>query len=158
MKLTDIVAEQAIVANLKSTERDDVLAELVDALVASGSVDASIRDDIIARLYEREKKGTTGFGKGVAVPHAKHDGLAKMVAAVGLSQRGVDFAALDREPVYSIFLLISPAERPDEHLQAMEVIFTYLSKDSFRRFLRQADSVDAVTTLLEEADSQQFAG
>jgi mannitol/fructose-specific phosphotransferase system IIA component (Ntr-type) len=80
-----------------------------------------------------------------------------MAASIGLSDRGVDFNALDKQPVYSIFLLLSPEDRPEEHLHAMEVIFKNLSKDTFRRFLRQAASVDDVRTLLEEADNQLLA-
>jgi mannitol/fructose-specific phosphotransferase system IIA component (Ntr-type) len=81
-----------------------------------------------------------------------------MAAAVGLSPTGVDFNALDKQPVYSIFLLLSPEDRPEDHLQAMEVIFKNLSKETFRRFLRQAGSVAEVQDLLSEADGQQLAG
>lgn len=156
-KLTDIVAPGAIVASLKSSERDAIITELVDSLIASGAVAAEIRDELIARVLERERRGSTGFGKGVAVPHVKHKSIKRMHAAVGLSQRGVDFRALDNQPVYSVFLLVSPEDSPEEHLHAMEVIFKNLSKDTFRRFLRQATTVDDVKTLLEEADGQHLA-
>lgn len=158
MKLTEIVVEKAIVPELEASDRDASIVELVDALVASGTVSAEHRDDIVSSVLQRENKGTTGFGKGVAVPHAKHQAVDRMIAAIGLSSRGVDFLAMDKQPVYSIFLLLSPADNPEEHLQAMEAIFKYLSKDTFRRFLRQAGSVEDVRTLLEEADSQQLAG
>jgi mannitol/fructose-specific phosphotransferase system IIA component (Ntr-type) len=158
MKLTEIVVESAIIPSLEAVERDAVLAEMVDGLVRSGSVEATIRDQIVAKLVERETKGSTGFGRGVAVPHAKHASVKRLTAAVGLSGRGIDFSALDKQPVYSVFLLISPQDQPEEHLQAMEVIFKNLSKDTFRRFLRQAQSVEDIRTLLDEADSQQLAG
>jgi mannitol/fructose-specific phosphotransferase system IIA component (Ntr-type) len=157
VKLTEIVVEGAIVPSLKSTDRDGVVGELVDALVASGAATAKIRDELVTRVLEREKRGSTGFGRGVAVPHVKHKGVSKMAAAIGLSQRGVDFNALDKQPVYSVVLLLSPEDRPEEHLQAMEVIFKNLSKDTFRRFLRQAASTSDVRTLLEEADGQHLA-
>jgi len=158
VKLTEIVAQGAIVATLGSADRDAVITELVDALVSGGSAPKAIRDELVARVLEREKRGSTGFGKGVAVPHVKHKGVSRMAAAVGLSQRGVDFNALDKQPVYSVVLLLSPEDRPEEHLQAMEVIFKNLSKDTFRRFLRQAGSVEEVRSLLEEADGQHLAG
>jgi mannitol/fructose-specific phosphotransferase system IIA component (Ntr-type) len=157
MKLTEIVVEPAIIPALAAVERDAALAELVDALAGAGCFDAGIRDQVLAKLIERETKGSTGFGRGVAVPHAKHPAVKRLTAAIGLSGRGIDFSALDRQPVYSVFLLISPQDQPEEHLQAMEVIFKNLSKDTFRRFLRQAQSVDDVKTLLDEADSQQLA-
>lgn len=158
MKLTEIVASGAIVPRLGSAERDEVIAELVDALIASGAAEARLRDELIGRILERERRGSTGFGRGIAVPHVKHKNVKRMAAAVGLSPTGVDFNALDKQPVFSIFLLLSPEDRPEDHLQAMEVIFKNLSKETFRRFLRQAGSVPEVQDLLEEADGQQLAG
>lgn len=154
-KLTDIVAENAVVAPLKGQTRDEVITELVDALVASGAAPARLRDELIVKVLEREKRGSTGFGKGVAVPHVKHADVSTMAAAVGLSPRGVDFSSLDRQPVYSVVLLLSPENNPDAHLRAMEVIFHHLAKDTFRRFLRQAASPADVRSLFEEADGLQ---
>jgi len=158
MKLMDIVVPGAVVAKLGSSERDEVVAELVDALVASGAADAALRDTLIEQVLEREKKGSTGFGRGVAVPHVKHKAVTRMTVAIGLSQHGVDFNALDKQPVYSVFLLLSPEGQPEQHLEAMEVIFSNLSKDTFRRFLRQSETAQDVVTLLEEADAQRLGG
>lgn len=156
MKLSQIVADGAIVPRLASRERDEVITELVDALIRSGSAPESLRQELMNRVLDREKRGSTGFGKGVAVPHVKHKSVSKMAAAIGLSEAGVDFNALDKQPVYSIFLLLSPEDKPEDHLQAMEVIFKNLSLETFRRFLRQATTVEDVRTLLDEADGQQF--
>lgn len=157
MKLLPLIPEGAIRAPLTSVERDAVIGELVDLLVACGAAAARVRDDLVRCVLEREKRGSTGFGRGVAVPHVKHPSVKKMAAAVGLSPRGVDFNALDKQPVYSVFLLLSPEDRPEEHLHAMEAIFKSLSKDTFRRFLRQAHTVEEVRTLLDEADNQLLA-
>lgn len=156
LRLSEIVANEAIVPNLAGTDRDQVIAELVDALVTSGAAEASMRDELVKRVLDRERRGSTGFGQGVAVPHVKHPGVKKIAAAIGISPRGVDFNSLDRQPVYSVWLLLSPEDRPDEHLQAMEVIFRQLSKETFRYFLRQCDSVRDVVELLEEADGQSL--
>jgi len=156
MKLCDFVLEKAIIPDLQSVERDDVIAELIDALIAAGAAPESLRDDLIGKVLTREKRGSTGFGKGVAVPHVKHPDVDKMAAAVGVSQKGVDFNALDKQPVYSVILLLSPEDKPEEHLQAMNNVFTNLQKDTFRRFLRQATTVDNVTELLHEADTHQI--
>lgn len=158
MKLTEIVSDGAIVPQLKAAARDEVVAELVDALVACGAAAAKNRNELLLKVLEREKKGSTGFGRGVAVPHVKHKSVTKMTAAVGLASRGVDFNALDKQPVYSVFLLLSPEDKPEEHLQAMEAIFKNLSKDTFRRFLRQASTAEEIRSLLEEADGQNLAG
>ena len=158
MRLSDIVVSGAIVTDLDATSRDDAIGELVDALVGAGVIAEGDRSTLIERVLERENKGSTGFGKGVAVPHVKHSAMTKMAAAVGLSRSGIEFHALDEQPVYTVFLLLSPAERPEEHLQAMEVIFKNLSKETFRHFLRQAEGVQDVTTLLDEADNHLLDG
>jgi len=157
MKLQDFVVNDALIPSLESTERDEVIAELVDSLIAAGAATKSLRNDLIKEIVSREVKGSTGFGKGVAVPHVKHEKIKKMAATIGVSQKGVDFNALDKEPVYSIVLLLSPKDKPDEHLQAMENIFSNLQKDTFRRFLRQATSTKDISELLEEADAQQLS-
>ncbi len=158
LKLTEIVSPGAVIPQLAGAGRDEVVAELLDAIIAAGDAPGRIRDELLRRILERERKGSTGFGRGVAVPHVKHTGVTKLSAAVGLAQRGVDFNALDKQPVYSVFLLVSPEDRPEEHLQAMEVIFKNLSKDTFRRFLRQASTAEEIRMLLSEADGQQLPG
>jgi mannitol/fructose-specific phosphotransferase system IIA component (Ntr-type) len=158
MKLIDFVVSEAIIADLAATQRDDVIRELVDALVAAGAAPQGLRDELIAEIIDREKLGSTGFGKGVAVPHVKHTKIKKMAAAIGVSQKGMDFNALDKQPVYSVVLLLSPKDKPDEHLQAMENIFSNLQKDTFRRFLRQSNSRQDIEELIHEADTQQLAG
>ena len=135
MKLSEIVVPNAIITDLAGAERDDAIAEIVKAII------------------KREKRGSTGFGHGVAVPHVKHAAISKMAVAIGISRGGIEFNALDKQPVYSIFLLLSPEDKPEDHLDAMEAIFGNLSQETFRRFLRQASSVDDVMTLLEEADA-----
>jgi len=157
MKLQDFIDEKNIIPDLSATERDDAIGELIDRLVASGDTTESLRDELVKQILDREKHGSTGFGKGVAVPHVKHEKIETMTAAIGVSQKGVDFNALDKQPVYSIVLLLSPKDKPDEHLQAMENIFSNLQKDQFRRFLRQATTVEHVTDLLQEADTQQLS-
>jgi PTS system nitrogen regulatory IIA component len=158
MKLTDFIDRKALVPQIASSKRDEAIMELVDSLIASGSLDKSLREEVIVQIVEREKRGSTGFGKGVAVPHVKHQKIKKMVATIGISARGVDFNALDKAPVYSVVLLMSPADKPDEHLQAMENIFRNLQKDTFRRFLRQATTGQDIMELLEEADAHQLQG
>lgn len=153
MKIRDIVVEDAILTKLEGSKRNEVLAELVDALVAAKAVPADRRDEFLDGAIRRENRGSTGFGNGVAVPHVKADGLDGIHVAIGISESGIDFKALDRDPVHSVFLLVSQEEKPEEHIDAMEAIFAHLSKDQFRRFLRQAESAQDVLTLLDEADA-----
>ena len=158
MKLLDFVCTDALISDLQATDRDAAINEILDKLIEAGAVEAGLKDELVSLIIERENHGSTGFGKGVAVPHVKHENITKMYAAVGISQKGVDFNALDKQPVYSIFMLLSPKDNPDEHLQAMENIFSNLQKDQFRRFLRQSTSAAEITDLLNEADTQQLPG
>lgn len=153
MRFSDLVADAAIFTSLKSADRDAAIAELVDGLCAAGIAPAAHRDELVAKVLDRERKGSTGFGQGIAVPHVKHKSVSRVAAAIGLSPSGIDFTSLDRLPVFSIVLLLSPEDQPDPHLEAMKVVFDHLSKPTFRRFLRQATTVAEVRTLLDEADS-----
>ncbi|MFM7052741.1 MAG: PTS sugar transporter subunit IIA [Planctomycetota bacterium] len=157
MKLRDLVVEKAIVPNLVATKRDEAIKELLGALVAAGRVSEDMRDTFAKAIIARENKGSTGLNHGVAIPHTKSPTIKAPMAAIGVSRTGVDFNSLDKQPVYSIVLLLSPEEKPELHLQAIQAVFSHLSGDQFRRFLRQASTVQAVTTLLDEADSGQVA-
>lgn len=156
LKLSEVVASGAILPALKGKDRDEVIRELVDALVACGAAPASLAAELLDKMIARERVHSTGFGCGVAVPHVKHAGVTTMVAAVGLSQRGVDFSSLDKQPVYTVFLLLSPDDKPEEHLKAMELIFKNLSKETFRRLMRQTQDAAQVRELLAESDAHQL--
>jgi len=154
MKLADFVAREAIVPSLQATDRNGAIRELIDALARSGACAPEDTDTIARAVIQRENQGSTGFGKGVAVPHVKHAKVKRISAGVGRSVEGIDFAALDRAPVYTVVVLLSPANNPDGHLQAMENIFRHLQRDNFRRFLRQSETVEEIMDLIEEADEQ----
>ena len=160
MKLREFIVSEAIVPELAATDRDGAIRELVTSLSAAGALPAEAVDEVVAALIKREQNGSTGFGKGVAVPHVKHARIKKMSGTIGRSVNGIDFAALDHQPVYTVVLLVSPASdaEPDksrlaqQHLQAMNAVFNNLQKDTFRRFLRQSQTREAVADLLDEAD------
>jgi PTS system nitrogen regulatory IIA component len=155
MKLLDLVRPNCIVAELASTDRNGVIRELVQVLGDAKLLQASAVDGIVRSIVTRERtRGTTGFGKGVAVPHAKVEGLGEIVAAIGRSSAGVDFASLDGQPVHIVFLIVSPVDQPDEHLRAMDLIFRHLQQERFRKFLRQLDTAERICDLLKEADEK----
>lgn len=152
MKLSEFIITEAIVPELAATERDQAIRELVASLSRAGALPQEAVDEVVAALIKREQNGSTGFGKGVAVPHVKHAKVKKMSGTIGRSGGGIDFAALDHQPVYSIVLLLSPENQPQQHLQAMNIVFSNLQKDMFRRFLRQSNTKEAIIELLDEAD------
>lgn len=152
MKLREFIVNDAIVPQLQAGDRDGAIRELVNSLSAAGALPQSAVDEVVAAVVKREQNGSTGFGKGVAVPHVKHAKVKAMAGTIGRSVNGIDFAALDHQPVYTVFLLLSPENQPQQHLQAMNIVFSNLQRDMFRRFLRQADSRQSIVDLLDEAD------
>lgn len=156
MKFSDFVSSKAIRAELVSDAKESVIGELVDSLLAAGDINASDRDDIIKAILKREELGSTGIGRGIAVPHTKHPSVEKLVGTVGVSGEGVDFESLDGERVKLFFLLVSPPDRPGDHLRALENISRQLRDETFCRFLKQSKSADDIVQLLEEADNNQF--
>jgi mannitol/fructose-specific phosphotransferase system IIA component (Ntr-type) len=152
MKFADFVCFEAIISELQASDRDGVIAELVLSLDEAGKLGKGVCKDITKAVIKRENEASTGLGKGVAVPHVKHKAIDKVIAVVGRSESGVDFSALDKQPVHSIILLISPIDNPDQHLMAMESIFRHLQQEKFRRFLRQCRTVEQIDDLLREAD------
>lgn len=153
MKLRDFIVRDAVIAELSSVTRDEAIRELVSSLAAGGALEAAAIDEVVAALIKREQNGTTGFGKGVAVPHVKHSKIKKMSGTVGRSAVGIDFNAVDHKPVYSIALLLSPENSPQVHLQAMNCVFTFLQKDLSRKFLKQSDTKEKILEVLDESDA-----
>ena len=150
MKLLDFVCFDAVIPQLEAGDRDGVIAELVSALADAGKIKQSA--EIIDAVVKRENEASTGIGKGVAVPHVKHSAVDKVVAAIGCKSEGIDFTSLDKQPVYSVILLLSPADNADNHLRAMESIFKCLQKEDFRKFLRQARTVEQIKDVVTEQD------
>ncbi|MEQ8788244.1 MAG: PTS sugar transporter subunit IIA [Pirellulaceae bacterium] len=156
MKFNDFVSVTAIRAELGSDSKEGVIRELVGALVAAGELAEAELDSIFKAIMKREELGSTGIGRGVAVPHTKHPSVEKLIGTVGVSTDGIDFNSLDGEKVQLFFLLISPPDRPGDHLRALENISRQLRDDTFCRFLKQAKSPEDIQQLLEEADNNQF--
>ena len=155
MKLLELVHPKAIIPELKSRDRNGVIRELVQVLAEAELLAPGAVEGVVKSIIARERtRGTTGFGKGVAAPHAKIDDLPRVVAAIGRSSQGIDFASLDGELVYGVFLILSPAGEAEEHLRAMDLVFRHLQQERFRKFLRQSDDAEKIYELLKEVDEK----
>jgi fructose-specific phosphotransferase system IIA component len=157
MKFADFVSTDAIRAQLKADDKEGVIREMTGSLLEAGKISADEVESIVRAILKREELGSTGIGRGVAVPHTKHPSVNRLVGTVAVSSHGVDFDSLDGEKVQLFFLLISPPDRPGDHLRALENISRQLRNDTFCRFLKQAKSPEEIKQLLEEADNNQFA-
>src|SRR5271154_4901374 len=106
MKFSDFVSSPAIRAELKADDKEGVIREIVDALLAAGKISGEEVQSIVKAILKREELGSTGIGRGVAVPHTKHPSVQRLVGTVAVSGEGIDFNSLDGEKVQLFFLLI----------------------------------------------------
>ena len=156
MKFGDFVSSEAIRAQLTAEDKESAIREMIGALLAADKISADEVESIVKAILKREELGSTGIGRGVAVPHTKHPSVPRLVGTVAVSTEGIDFNSLDGEKVQLFFLLISPPDRPGDHLRALENISRQLRDDSFCKFLKQATTADDIRLLLEEADNNGF--
>ena len=152
MKLQDFVQEGAVRVELEAVEKSEVIRELVHALKEAGALEPKDVAPICRAIIKREAMGSTGIGRGVAIPHAKHKAVDRLIGTVGRSSGGVEFNALDGDPVHIVFLLVSPPDAGDQHLKALERVMTILQNEDMCRFLKQASSVEELVDTLKEAD------
>src|SRR5262249_10317642 len=145
---------EAIIPELTATTKEAVIREMVESLRAAGYFKAGEPEDIVKAILRRETLGSTGIGRGVAIPHTKHSSVDRLVGTVAVSHSGVPFNSVDGEPVYVLVLLVSPQDQPGPHLRALENVARSMRDDGFVRSLRQATTRDAIWALLDEAPLQ----
>jgi PTS system fructose-specific IIA component/PTS system nitrogen regulatory IIA component len=153
MKFSDFVANDAVRSHVHAATKEGVIREMAQSLVDAGKIAPGDLEGIVKAIMKREDLGSTGIGRGVAVPHTKHPGVSRLVGTVAVSPEGIDFESLDGEPVQLFFLLVSPPDRPGDHLRALESISRQLRDDSFCKLLKAAKQPIEIQHLLEEADS-----
>ena len=152
MRMTEFVVRDAIIPSLAATTKEAVIRGMVESLRGAGLFRGADQEEIIRAILKRELLGSTGIGRGVAIPHTKHASVEKLVGTVALSKGGVSFDSLDGEPVHVFVLLISPQDRPGDHLRALENVSRSLRDDNFVRALRNAKTRDEIWALLDGAD------
>ncbi len=150
VKISEMLSPAAIVAELKGTGKHEVLAELVEALVAARP--ALDRAEVLRVLLERENLGSTGIGDGIAIPHGKLRNLESQLIAFGLSRKGVDFDAMDGKPARLFFLLIAPEEAVGVHLKTLARISKLLKVPSVRERLQAATDREQIHRIIAEEE------
>jgi mannitol/fructose-specific phosphotransferase system IIA component (Ntr-type) len=152
MRMSDFVVREAINPALAANSKEAVIRGMVEGLRAAGQFRGADTEDIIRAILKRELLGSTGIGRGVAIPHTKHNSVEKLVGTVAVAPAGVAFESLDGEPVYIFVLLISPQDRPGDHLRALENVSRCLRDDAFVRSLRAATTREEISALLDRID------
>lgn len=154
MKIMDFLNKKAISVNLKSTDKEGVIRELVELL--SNAAEIKNKEELIKAVLSREALGSTGIGQGVGIPHAKSQNVKELIAAFGLSRNGVDFDSLDGEPVHIFFLLLAPEESAGPHLKALARISRMLKDKFFRDLLKKAKDENDILRVIQEEDSKKY--
>ncbi|MCL2005398.1 MAG: PTS sugar transporter subunit IIA [Planctomycetaceae bacterium] len=156
MKFADFILSDAVRAEVSATDKPGVIREMLQAILDADGMKKADYEGIVQAVIKREELGSTGIGRGIAVPHTKHPSVKRLVGCVAVSADGIDFEALDCEKVQLFFLLISPPDAPGDHLRALEHITRQLKDDTFCRFLKQSKTKEDILSLLEEADNNMF--
>lgn len=149
MKIAEILREQCIVADIKGKTKREIIAELVEALEKARLIEDV--ETVVNVVMEREKLGSTGIGNGVAVPHGKLKNINNIVCALGRSQNGVDFDAVDRGLVHIFFLVLAPEDSASLHLKVLSRITKILRDQSLRKkVIKLSNTHDIYMSILEE--------
>ena len=146
MEVHEFINQDLIKMNLLSQDKDSVIEEMIDIMVENGIV--TDKEEVVKKAMEREAKGTTGVGKGVAIPHVKSEAVERPAVAFGRSAEGIDYGSMDEKPSYLFFLITVPEESHDEHLQLLAKLSRNLVHDEFRDSLLEAESDEEVMDIL----------
>jgi mannitol/fructose-specific phosphotransferase system IIA component (Ntr-type) len=148
MNLGDILSPQQIVPELKATNRWEAIDELIGVLVSSGRISVENRDAVTTVVKKREQSMSTGIGFGIGIPHASTDLISEVVAAFGRSKNGVNFDALDNQPVHLVTLFLVPQGQFQKHLHTLAGIAKVLRKEEFLKSLEEAPDAAAIMGII----------
>lgn len=147
MEVNEFINQNLIKMNLKSEDKDSVIKEMIEIMAKNEIV--TDKEEVIKKAMEREAKGTTGVGKGVAIPHVKSDAVKRPAVAFGRSDKGIDYGSMDEKPSHLFFLITVPEESHDEHLKLLAQLSRNLVHDDFRDSLLEAKDEEEVMNILE---------
>ena len=150
MELTEFIYPQLIKLELESTGKVDGIRELIDMLDTAGYLTDS--DAFLKSVLEREKVGSTGIGKGIAIPHSRTSAVREVVVAIGRSKKGIEFDSLDNRPVHLIFLIAAPIESGGLYLKALARLSRLLRYQEFRNELMNAATVEEVVEVVSSEE------
>jgi len=150
MNLGDILGSENIVADLHADNRWEAIDELLNNLVTTGKIKAEHRDAIAAVVKKRETSMSTGIGFGIGIPHASTDLIYEVVGAFGRSKKGVNFEALDNQPVNLVMLFLVPQGQFQKHLHTLANIAKLLHKKEFRHSLEEAPDAESMFKIIRE--------
>jgi mannitol/fructose-specific phosphotransferase system IIA component (Ntr-type) len=150
MNLGDILSPEQIVPELLASNRWEAIDELLDKLVATGKIKSDHREQIAGVVKKRESSMSTGIGFGIGIPHASTDLISEVVGALGRSRKGVNFDALDNQPVKLVQLFLVPQGQFQKHLHTLAGIAKLLHNKEFRQALEDAPDAPAMFRIIKD--------
>ncbi len=150
MELADILTKDQILTDLQAADRWQAIDELINNLVATGKIQPQHRESIAAVVKKRETSMSTGIGFGIGIPHASTDLIPEVVGALGRSKKGINFDALDNQPVNLVMLFLVPQGQFQKHLHTLANIAKILHKAEFRQALEQAPDAEAMLRSIKD--------
>jgi PTS system fructose-specific IIA component/PTS system nitrogen regulatory IIA component len=150
-RMSEFVIREAIIPDLKAAVKEGVIREMVQSIKSTGQFSDCDAEEIIGSVMRREQLGSTGIGRTLAIPHAKHPGAGKLIGTVALSKAGVPFDSIDGQNVHIIVLLISPQDQPGNHLRALESVVRKMRNTKFVEDLRKAETRDDIWKAITES-------
>ena len=154
MKIAEFLCKDAVSSDLKANNKADLINELVGLLVDAGAIAKKNKNKIVDILMAREALGSTAIGQGIAIPHGKSDATDQLIAALGISKKGVNFDSLDGEPAYIFFLLVAPVDSAGPHLKALARVSRLLKDKFFRENLKNTKTGKDIMDLIAQEDSR----
>ena len=154
MRIVDLIDKNSIKLNLVSTNKLDVVDELVDLVYKSGNLNN--KDEYKKAILAREELSTTAIGEGVAIPHAKNKSVNKASLALGISKEGIDYEAFDDSLSHLFFMIAAPDGANNTHLEVLSRLSTILMDEDFRNELINASSVDELLNLINKKEKEKF--
>lgn len=151
MNLADILQKEQVITDMTATNRWEAIDELIDTLVACGKISPEHRQAIAAVVKKRETSMSTGIGFGIGIPHASTDLISEVIGALGRSKKGVNFDALDNQPVNLVMLFLVPQGQFQKHLHTLANIAKLLHKKEFRQALEDAPTAEAMYKIIKDA-------
>jgi len=148
MEVNEFINKNLIKMKLESNNKDSVIKELIEIMAKNDVI--TDKEEVIKKAMEREEKGTTGVGKGVAIPHVKSDAVKRPAVAFGRSDQGIDYGSMDEKPSYLFFLITVPEESHNEHLKLLAQLSRNLVHDDFRDKLLAAKDEAEIMSILEK--------
>ena len=154
MKIMEFLCKNAVSADLKATNKKELIEELVGLLINAGAIEKRNKNKIIEILQAREALGSTAIGQGIAIPHGKADCVKELIGSLGISKKGIDFDSLDGEPAYIFFLMVAPIDSAGPHLKALARISRLLKDKYIRESLKAVKDEKGILGLISQEDGQ----